>query len=78
MMTSLMAFIRRHVLMFGVVEFYAGLVIGFGLGVYFLPILTAEKGLDTAAIEALSQSALRRAHLSAICPGQMGCIGVTG
>ena len=59
-MTSLMAFIRRHVLLFGVVKFCAGLVIGFGLGVYFLPILTAEKGLDTAAIEALSQSALRQ------------------
>ena len=43
MMTSLMAFIRRHVLLFGVVKFCAGLVIGFGLGVYFLPILTAEK-----------------------------------
>jgi hypothetical protein len=59
-MTSLMAFIRRHVLLFGVVKFCAGLVIGFGLGVYFLPILTAEKGLDTVAIEALSQSALRQ------------------
>ena len=44
MMTSLMAFIRRHVLLFGVVKFCAGLLIGFGLGVYFLPILTAEKG----------------------------------
>ena len=42
MMTSLMAFIRRYVLLFGVVKFCAGLVIGFGLGVYFLPILTAE------------------------------------
>ena len=54
MMTSLMAFIRRYVQLFGVVKFCAGLVIGFGLGVYFLPILTAEKGLDTVAIEALS------------------------
>ena len=43
MMTSLMAFIRRHVLMFGVVKFCAGLVIWFSQGVYFLPILTAEK-----------------------------------
>ena len=44
MMTSLMAIIRRHVLLFGVVKFCVGLVIGVGLGVYFLPILTAEKG----------------------------------
>ena len=60
MMRSFMAFIRRHVLLFGVLKLCAGLVIGFGLGVYFLPILTAEKGLDNAAIEALSQSALRQ------------------
>ena len=50
MMTSLMDRIRRHVLLSGLVKFCAGLVIGFGLGVYFLPILTAEKGLDKVAI----------------------------
>ena len=71
-MTSLMAFIRRHVLMFGVVKFCAGLVIGFGLGVYFLPILTAEKGLDAAAIEALSQSALRQGTFVRDLPGSDG------
>lgn len=54
MMTSLMVFIRRHVLLFDLVNFCAGLVIGFVLMVYFLPILTVEKDLDTAAIEALS------------------------
>ena len=54
MMTSLMAFIRCHVLMFGVVKFCAGLVIGFGRGEYFLPILPAKKGLDKLATEALS------------------------
>ena len=59
-MTSLMDCIRRHVLLFGVVKFCASLVIGFGLGVYLLPILTAEKGLDTLAIKALSHSALRQ------------------
>ena len=72
MMTSLVAFIRCHVLLFGVVKFCAGLVIGFGLGVYFLPILTAEKGLDTAAIEALSQSALRQGTFVRDLPGSDG------
>ena len=72
MMTSLMAFIRRHVLMFGVVKFCAGLAIGFGLGVYFLPILTAEKGLDTTAIDALSQSALRQGTFVRDLPGSDG------
>ena len=59
-MTSLMAFIRRHVLLFGVIKFCADLMIGFCLGLHFLPILTAEKVPDTAAIEALSQSTLRQ------------------
>jgi hypothetical protein len=67
-----MVFIRRHVLLFGVVKFCAGLVIGFGLGVYFLSILTAEKGLDTAAIEALSQSALRQGTFKRDLPGSDG------
>jgi hypothetical protein len=67
-----MAFIRRHVLRFGVVKFCAGLVIGFGLGVYFLPFLTAEKGLDTAAIEALSQSALRQGAFTRDLPESDG------
>jgi hypothetical protein len=67
-----MAFIRRHVLLFGVVKFCAGLVIGFGLGVYFLPILTAKKGLDKMAIEALSESALRQGTLVYDLPGSDG------
>ena len=71
-MTSLMAFIRRHVLLFGVVKFCAGLVIGFGLGGSFLPILTAEKGPDTATIEALSQSALRQGTFIRDLPGSDG------
>ena len=71
-MTSFMAFIRRHVLLFGVVKFCVGLVIGFGLGVYFLPILTTEKGFDTVAIEALSQSALRQGTFVRDLPGSDG------
>ena len=71
-MTSLMAFIPRYVLLFGVVKFCAGLVIGFGLGVYFLPILTAEKGRDTLAIEAFSQSALRQGTFVRDLPGSDG------
>ena len=47
---------RRHLILFGAAKFLAGLIIGFGLGVYFLPILTAEKGLDDAAIASLSAS----------------------
>jgi len=50
----------------------AGVVIGFGLGVYFLPILTAEKGLDSATISALSDSALRRGEFVRDLPGSDG------
>lgn len=78
MVTSLTAFIRRHVLLFGVVKFFTGLVIGFGLGVYFLPILTVEKGLDTLAIEALSQSALRQGTFVHDLPGSYGLHWVDG
>jgi hypothetical protein len=67
-----MAFIRRHVLLSGVIKFCAGLVIGFGLGVYFLLILTAEKGLGTVAIETLSQSALRQGKFVSDLPGSDG------
>ena len=40
---SLLGFARRHLILFGAAKFIAGLVVGFGLGVYFLPILTAEE-----------------------------------
>ena len=49
MIGSLLDVARRHIILFGTAKFAAGLVIGFGLGVYFLPILTAEKGLDIKA-----------------------------
>ena len=69
MMASAMAFLRRHIVMFGVVKFCAGFVIGFGLGIYFLPILIAEKGLDSASIVALPDSALRRGTFVPNLPG---------
>ena len=59
-MASVMASLRRHIVMSGVVKFCVGLVIGFWLGVYFLPILIAEKDLDSESIAALSDSVLRR------------------
>jgi hypothetical protein len=46
-----------------------GGAIGFGLGVYFLPILTAGPGLDQAAVQALATSAERRGRLARDVPG---------
>ena len=57
---SLMGWAARHLILFGAAKFFAGLVIGFGLGVYFLPILTAEKGLDDSQLAQLSQSIERQ------------------
>ena len=45
MIAPLMPFRRRHIVMFGIVKFCAGLVIGFGVGVYFLPFLVLKKAL---------------------------------
>jgi len=45
MISSLLGTSRRHIILLGLVKFCAGLVVGFGLGVYFLPILLGEKGL---------------------------------
>ncbi|MGC6516857.1 MAG: DM13 domain-containing protein [Candidatus Puniceispirillaceae bacterium] len=52
----LLGWAKRHLVLFGALKFLAGLIVGFGLGVYFLPILTAEKGLDNEAIANLSQT----------------------
>ena len=59
MIKPFLDFARRHIILFGTAKFAAGLVIGFALGVYFLPILTEEKGLDTAALAQLEASAER-------------------
>ena len=50
-----------------------GGAVGFGFGVYFLPILTIGPGLDQAAVQALATGA---AGSFAICPDQTRCIGV--
>ncbi len=54
--TKALAFAKAHIILFGFAKFAAGLIIGFGLGVYFLPILTAEKGLDDSQLASLSTS----------------------
>ena len=59
MFRPLIELARRHITLFGTAIFMAGLVIGFGLGVYFLPILTAEDGLDRTALAQLEASAER-------------------
>jgi hypothetical protein len=43
--------------------------VGLGLGVYFLPILTAGSGLDQAVLQGLASSAKRRGRLVRDLPG---------
>ena len=68
MVTSLLAVARRHIILFGAAKFGAGLLVGFALGVYFLPILTAEDGLDSKALAQLEASAERSAERNAAKP----------
>jgi hypothetical protein len=68
MITSILDVARRHIILFGAAKFGVGLLVGFALGVYFLPILTAKDGLDRAALAQLEASAERRVSL-----GRGGC-----
>ena len=64
-MKTLLDFARRHIVLFGAAKFAAGLIIGFGFGVYFLPILTAEEGLDEASFLAIKDRAVQIAEINA-------------
>ena len=68
MIKPLLDFARRHIILFGTAKFAAGLVIGFALGAHFLPILTEEKGLDTAALAQLEASAERNGTITRDLP----------
>ena len=59
MFNSLLNFIRRHIILFGATKFIVGLLLGFALGVYTLPILVAEEGLDATALAQLQAQAER-------------------
>ena len=72
MITPLLDFVRRLIILFSAAKFAAGLVIGFALGVYFLPILTEEKGLDTAALAQVEASAERSGTFTRDLPGSDG------
>ncbi|MBX7482482.1 DM13 domain-containing protein [Qipengyuania qiaonensis] len=50
----------------------AALVLGFGLGVYFLPILTAEKAPEAAVLQQAAAEASYSAELSRDLPGSDG------
>lgn len=69
MLKHLLDFARRHIILFGTAKFTVGLVIGFALGVYFLPILTEEKGLDSTALAQLEASAERSGAFTRDLPG---------
>jgi len=62
-MQRVLQFARDHIILFGGAKFIAGLIIGFGLGVYFLPILTAEKGLSDTELAELTSSAQAETQL---------------
>ena len=52
MLHTLVEICRKNMILFGIFNVFVGLTVEFGLGVYSLPIPTAETGLDDAAIAA--------------------------
>ena len=52
MLHTLTEILRKCMILFGIFNVFVGLTIGFGLSAFSLQILTAEKGLDAAAIAA--------------------------
>ena len=78
-MNTLIAFARQHILLFGAAKFLAGLAIGFALGIYTLPILTAETGLSTTELvqlKANAQETIRTGEFSRQKnPARIFCIG---
>ena len=69
MIKPLLDFPCRHIILFGMAKFAASFVMGFALGVYILPILTEEKGLDTAALAQLEASPERSGTFTTDIPG---------
>ena len=57
----LLDFGRRYIILALTFKFIAGIVIGFGLGVYFLPIIIAEAPADQAVVAAAASSAEKQA-----------------
>ena len=69
MIKPLIDFAHRHIILFSTAKFAAHPLISFALGVYFLPTLTEEKGLDTAGLAQLEASAKRSGTLTRNLPG---------
>lgn len=59
MTAKLIEICRKNLILFGAFNIICGLLIGFTLGIYTLPILTAEKGLNEAEIAGLKVSVKR-------------------
>ncbi|EHI48271.1 electron transfer protein with DM13 domain [SAR116 cluster alpha proteobacterium HIMB100] len=71
-MNTLIAFARQHIILFGAAKFLAGLAIGFAIGIYTLPILTAESGLSSTQLiqlKANAQETIRTGEFSKKNPG---------
>ena len=59
---KLLDFARRHIILVLTLKFMSGLAIGFGLGVYYLPILIADAPADQALVVAQAETADRQAR----------------
>ena len=63
MVRFLTGWFRKHPFLFGGANLVVGLVIGFGVGVYTLPILIAEDGLSETEIAQITTEAQENGNL---------------
>ena len=65
MFKSMLDFARRHIILFGAMKFFAGFIVGGGLGfmlgIYLLPILVADAPAPQAQVAAAAETAEKRA-----------------
>ncbi|WP_208993126.1 hypothetical protein [Roseibium sp. TrichSKD4] len=62
-------------IIFGLVSHGAALGVGFALGIYMLPILTAPPSPDTAALEQMAEGAVTPPSSVKTCGVTISCIG---
>ena len=69
MIKSYIEWWRKRLFLALTLKFLAGLVIGFGLGVYFLPIIIADSPADQAVLQEEERTAERQAVFVRDLPG---------
>jgi hypothetical protein len=76
MFQTMLGFARRHIILFGVAKFSVGVFVGFVFGIYFLPVLIAQDGLDQATLAELQSKFSVAVNFAVILPARTVFTGV--